>query len=793
MLILEALIKIQYSYIFGILLFFGGLPDMLYAQDSPLVLTEKSFFIHLNSYAKILEDPTGALTLTEVTLTPERFSPILHSTMKQNKQLDMGFTQSAFWLKVNVVNQSDTLHWYFTQYGSLSRQTQVYLHLDDQKKQAFIPLKRVHHSRDKQYLFYFPQQTYATLYFRIQDKQAPLVINPYLQSATHLVERTQTMDPLFMLISGGLLILSLYNFLYFIHLRDGGFLALSIFILMFVLEIGNHSGLLNYHPFLYENLQFAGSLFAFALIAAGISLFDNWLNIKKYLPYHHTQLRIAFWINCGLVIASPFIPYYSVALSGLWGLFIFILLGKVTVFFVRKGLHLPWSMSLAAFIFTISAIPSLLRAVGFAEDRPWIINLTFVTLLISILLLSLTQAEQVKQKAKKAERITASNKAKDEFLTTMSHELRTPMNAVVGAAHLLELTTLSSEQKNYVSRLNTSSSHMLSLINDILDLARLNTSLLGLEKISFKLDTIVQAVKQLSQQQAENKQLTLQVNQHFSLLDKQLQGDPTRLQQILLNLLNNAIKFTPQGSVELNITLQRIDHQQAALLFEVIDTGIGLSKQQQSKLFKPFMQAKNSTSRQYGGSGLGLAISHKLVKRMGGNLAVESSLKQGSRFFFSLNFPLKKRVNKQEKLSSAPESHLSTEFLQAFCVLLVDDDEMNRFFGQKILKACGVKAFVAESGKDVLQQLEEKTFDLIFMDVSMPDMDGYETTRRLRADQRFIHLPVIALTAHAIAGERERCLEAGMDDYLTKPFKMEQLKDMIKYWADKSRIKIKCL
>ncbi len=785
---MKYLTNIQSHYIFCLLLCFYGLSDTVYAQTSPLLLTKDRSYIDLKSYAEILEDPTGELTLAEVIKIPERFSPIAKETIEKYEPLEMGLTCSSFWLKIDVINQSDDLDLYFTTSGSLSRKMQVYLLLKGQNNHFAPPLKQIPYGVALQYKAHFPKKISGTLYLRIQDKQAPLLINPKLKNRSQMLQEARQIYPMQAFIIGGLLILSLYNFFYFLYLRDKGFLALSVFILSFIFEIGNHAGWLHYNAFLRENLQSIGSFFAFSLMTAGVFLVNDWLNLKTDLPDWYIRFHYLFWISFTFTICSLFIPYCSVPLSAIWGLIITILFILFAVSFYRNGLRLPWSMSLSALLFISSAIPPLLIGIGIMEDTPWLIMTTVLVLLLSLLLLSLTQAEQVKQKGKEAERIATTNKIKDEFLTTMSHELRTPMNAVVSASHLLELTTLSSEQKNYVSRLNTSSSHMLSLINNILDFARLNTSLLGLEKISFTLDTVVQTVKQLSQQSAENKHLTLQINQHFSLPDKQLQGDPTRLQQVLLNLLNNAIKFTSQGSVELSITPQCIDHDRATLLFEVIDTGIGLSKKQQTKLFKPFMQAENSISRQYGGSGLGLAISHKLVKRMGGNLAVESSLNQGSRFYFSLNFPLKKRASKQEKLDSTSKIPLPTEFLQAFRVLLVDDDEMNRFFGQKILKACGVKVFVAESGKDVLQQLEEKTFDLIFMDVSMPSMDGYETTRRLRSDQRFIHLPVVALTAHAIGGERERCLEAGMDDYLTKPFKMEQLNAMIHYWAEKSML-----
>jgi signal transduction histidine kinase/ActR/RegA family two-component response regulator len=781
---------ISHYSIYCLLLLSFGLPKTLYAQTPPFILTDSSSYVNLKTHAHMLEDPTGELTLAEVREASSQFHS-LATRLTKDKTLDMGFTRSAFWFKVNLVNRSDTVQWYFSEYGGLSRQVAVYLRLDQHNNKGFIPLKVAPHSRVLQYPFHFPRGASGTLYFRIQDKHTPLPITAELRNVTHVMQQTKQEYPLFALLIGGLLTLALYNFVYFLYLGDKGFLALSVFILAFVFEIGNHAGLLNYYVFLRESLQSVGALFAFVLMAAGILLLDDWLNLKEQLPRWHSRLRYVFWISCALVILSPFIPFYSIAIAGFWGLVIIVLIGWIQWVFYCKGLHLPFSMKAAGYIFISSAIPPLLRGAGIIGDVSWLVDLTFITLLISLVLLSLTQAEQVNKKGEEAKRIATSNKVKDEFLTTMSHELRTPMNAVVGAGSLLTLTTLSTEQRDYVSRLNTSSAHMLSLINDILDLARLNTSRLGLEKTPFKLDNVLQTLKQLLQQQADNKQVALQINQQFSLLNQQLQGDPTRLKQILLNLLNNAIKFTEQGKVELTISLQERDAHHIVLLFEVIDTGIGLSTQQQAKLFTPFMQASSSTARQYGGSGLGLAISHKLVHRMGGILAVESVPKEGSRFFFTLPFPLKNQEQKREKPATAPEERLPAEVLQTLRILLVDDDEMNRFFGQRILKACDVQAFVAESGEDVLQQLEEKNFDLIFMDVSMPNMDGYETTRRLRADQRFLSLPVIALTAHAIAGERERCLAAGMDDYLTKPFEMKQLQQMIQHWAGRPVVKKK--
>jgi CheY-like chemotaxis protein/two-component sensor histidine kinase len=324
---------------------------------------------------------------------------------------------------------------------------------------------------------------------------------------------------------------------------------------------------------------------------------------------------------------------------------------------------------------------------------------------------------------------------------------------------------------------------MLSLISNILDLSRANSNLLIMESIPFQLTTLLQRLEHLLIEQARSKQLLLTLDNHFHLVKKQPMGDLTRLQQVLLNLLSNAIKFTPKGEISLNITPQQVADHSVSLRFEVQDNGIGISTQQQKKLFRPFSQADSSTTRQYGGSGLGLAISQKLVQRMGGELGIRSKQGKGSCFFFTLTFPLQAVKSKKEVIPIVTVTPTTTTSLIECRILLVDDDEMNRFFGRKIFKAIGVQVETADSGEDAIHCLQKQLFDVVFMDISMPGIDGYETTRRIRADEQFNNLCIIALTAHAIKGERARCLAAGMNDYLTKPFEIEKLENMIRQWA----------
>ncbi len=542
------------------------------------------------------------------------------------------------------------------------------------------------------------------------------------------------------------------------------------------------TGIWHYFSFLRENFIFAGTTFGFITLAAAISLGINWLEIRHYFPRLYPWIRAAFWLTCLLIPVHLVFGYGLVLLAVLsLSLIALNLVFTILMHFVW-GIRFSFMLRMGILLVLIAFAPSLLRGAGIINDVEILTNSTYPILLFALIMLSLTQAEQVRKKSEQAERIAASNKAKDEFLTTMSHELRTPMNAVVSAGHLLKLTPLSDSQKDYVTRLNISSQHMLSLINDILDLARLDSRLLHIENTLFQLNPVLQQVEQLLIEQAHRKHLKLMLKNDLHALEKQFLGDPTRLKQVLLNLLSNAIKFTSQGKVTLTVTSQNISTESTRLLFEVRDTGIGISEEQLQKLFQPFSQADSSTARKYGGSGLGLAISHKLVQCMGGELKLESKLGQGSHFFFTLEFPLQDLT--PELKASLPVDY-SPLTVTAFHVLLVDDDEMNRFFGSELLKSLGVEVEVAESGKKTLQLLKEQLFDLVLMDVNMPEMNGYETTRRIRAYKHCNELPIIALTARAIAGERKRCLAAGMDDYLSKPFDIEQLQLMI--WRQSGR------
>jgi signal transduction histidine kinase/ActR/RegA family two-component response regulator len=373
-------------------------------------------------------------------------------------------------------------------------------------------------------------------------------------------------------------------------------------------------------------------------------------------------------------------------------------------------------------------------------------------------------------------RAQAESAAKGEFLARMSHEIRTPMNAVLALTELLADSRLDERQRNYVNTINSAGESLLGVLNDVLDYSKIAAGKLQLEQRSFYLPRLLDDCLTIMSASAEQKGLTV----HRELdptLPEWVRGDPVRLKQVLLNLLSNAIKFTEQGSVTLKVSQQLRSDQQSRLHIEVRDTGIGMAGEQISDLFRSFQQADSSTSRKYGGTGLGLAISRQLVELMGSIIEVDSVPGKGSRFHFSLWLPLSEPVTGSSREGGAD--------LGGLRVLVVEDNTVNQMVIGALLTQLHVSARIVGSGEEALTVLREDPgcCDLILMDCEMPGMDGYDTTRHIRRMKNGSQLlPIIALTAHALAEHREKCLAAGMDDHLAKPLTLKGVEDTLQRW-----------
>jgi signal transduction histidine kinase/ligand-binding sensor domain-containing protein/CheY-like chemotaxis protein len=379
-----------------------------------------------------------------------------------------------------------------------------------------------------------------------------------------------------------------------------------------------------------------------------------------------------------------------------------------------------------------------------------------------------------------------ANSAKSEFLAMMSHEIRTPMNGVVGMTTLLESTPLTSEQQILVSTIRESGSCLLSIINDILDFSKIEAGKLTLESTEFALADLLQEAISVIGESARRKNLNLVLS--AAGLPAWVRSDPVRLKQILLNLLSNAVKFTERGTVELRVIPQTAFTQEssgpesARLLFEVQDSGIGIDPEAQARLFQSFVQAENSTTRRFGGTGLGLAICKRLVEMFGGEIGVRSQAQQGSTFWFSLELPVA-QVRPEtlvKKVSVKPVEQLAMRKR----ILVAEDNLINQKVALRMLSTLGYHGAIAENGAIALELVQDGSFHAILMDMHMPVMDGLEATRAIRRlNSAVSRIPIIALTASALQGERQKCLQSGMDDFITKPIEKAKFEATLEYWT----------
>ncbi len=423
-----------------------------------------------------------------------------------------------------------------------------------------------------------------------------------------------------------------------------------------------------------------------------------------------------------------------------------------------------------------------------------------ILVIISVILVGLVFARQInssnrqltetwQEMLKAKEEADKASKAKSEFVSRMSHELRTPLNAILGFAQLLEMDNLPEHQKTPVHQINNAGKHLLELINQVLDIAKIEAGKLEIEILSIDLASLLNDTFAISQERITNKGLSFNLNID-NTLPHYVMGDPTRLRQVLINLIGNAIKFTDTGS----ITLNAMPLPNQMVRFEVIDTGIGMGEQAQSRLFKAFAQADDSITRKYGGTGLGLMLCKEIVEALGGQISVVSEVGKGSCFWFELPLP-------PAESQSAPSLPLTVETakavqtpdrielaatLESKKILLVEDNPVNQMVASKFLQKLGITPDIANNGQEALDKLKLASYDLVLLDLEMPIMDGYTTISNIRKEENtcddYRHQLVIAMSANALNEDRQRAFALVVDDYLTKPVNFLLLQETLKKW-----------
>ncbi len=808
-------------------------PDELAAAPSasPLLVLGDQDHYSAVGHLQLLADPEGVLGIADIRSlsASAAFAPV------RAEMDNLGFDRRVHWARLQVDNRLERPQTYYLElaYPLLDSVT-AYIDGPDGLTRYQTGDREPFSSRPvsaRSFLFPVrlqPDQP-VIVYLRVETAGS-LNLPLELLSRNGVFERIATEYSVLALYYGALLMLVVYNLYHYWRLGDINAAYFALFISLYVAFQLALNGIS--FQFFWPNHPWWGNVslpfFMSAAYWAGVLFTRSILDTATNAPGIHRLLGALRWlavVGMGLALFAPYDLAVRFAVTLAFSVVLFIIVGfKVALQGFRPARYysLGWTVLLGFMvIYALNAfgllptnfvttwatqIGSALDAVILAfavtdrfyllEERRREMQACYADALqqansklnrlndelesrVEEGLQELRQSnEQLRAEAEvrrlAEEKAEAANRAKSEFLANMSHEIRTPMNAIVGFIHLLESSPLSAAQRDYIAKAERAARVLTHLIRDLLDFSKIEAGRLELERAAFSVSALVDETRDLIELSAVNKGLALQIEQAGSD-DCWVLGDEARLRQVLVNLLNNAIKFTETGEVKLEVHCEPGSDGVVQLAIAVSDTGIGIRDDQRECLFRPFTQADASITRRFGGTGLGLAICRRLVNQMGSEIELSSRFGDGSRFSFSLVMEVASPDERSRPAAAGPPSDDAVLGLR---VLLVEDQPLNQEVAAAILRRAGAKVLVVESGAAALALLGERggdAVDVILMDLQMPGMDGYETTRAVRALPGCMALPIIAMTAHATDAERERCRKAGLDGHLSKPIERFRL------------------